>query len=476
MINNNANRRRLLQSLGLTGAAYFLPTLRNTPVANAQPRIPKRFVIFYTHHGVLPWQWATGATGTNFELGPMLEPLAAHKADLQMLSGVDQRALDVTRFGMCGHATGEAGSLTGQTQVNQAKARGNGPSIDFHISEGLKKLNGGKSPTLLDAVRQVMADRMHNLSLWGQPYSSPAGNLPVEYNPQVTFNRMFANGVPSAMTTAVDPTPFNKRRSVLDYANGEFKAVADRMGKFESDRLTQHADLIRDLEAKLAGMSQMQMGGGGVTAQCAKPSGVTATSGSSGWWGVTSKSVPLLMQAAVACDLTRVFCIQCQEPAPSAFGYTPGSVGTSDLHDLVHKLDVNKKEANDKARLDIAKVYYRKHAEIYADLIQKLKDIKEADGNSALYHTAFLWAGEIAQPGHSYNNNKWIVAGRAGGYLKTGYMHAWQGADVVWVSAKNGPSPSNGDVFATLANAVGVPTPTFGLPAVFKGEVEAMKA
>jgi len=475
MSNTNANRRRLLQSLGLTGAAYFLPTLRNTPIARAQTGIPKRLVIFYTHHGVLPWQWATGSTGTTFELGPSLAPLAAHKMDLQLLSGVDQKALDVSRRDGCGHATGESGSLTAQTQVNQAKARGNGPSIDYHVSEGFKRLNGGKSPTLLDSVRSVMADRMHNLSLWGQPYSSPTGNLPVEYNPQTTFTRMFANGVPTGTKTTVDPIPFNKRRSVLDYANGEFKSVANRMGKYESERLIQHSDLIRDLEAKLAGMSVQMTNGGGVTAQCARPNGIAATSGSSGWWDATSKSVPLLMQAAIACDLTRVFCIQCQEPAPSAFGYTPGAVGTTDLHDLVHKLDVGMKEDNDKSRLDIAKVYYRKHAEVFADLIQKLKDIKEADGNSALYHTAFLWAGEIAQPGHSYNNNKWIVAGRAGGYLKTGYLHAWQGDNVVWTADKPA-APSNGDVLATLANAVGVPTTTFGLPSAFKGEVAAMKA
>jgi len=76
----NFNRRTLGRSLGLAGASMFLPNLRGLRAAGGGPA--KRFLIFYTQHGTLPWLWRPKGTGTNFELGPLLAPLESYKKDL----------------------------------------------------------------------------------------------------------------------------------------------------------------------------------------------------------------------------------------------------------------------------------------------------------------------------------------------------------------------------------------------------------
>ncbi|MDX2024693.1 MAG: DUF1552 domain-containing protein [Deltaproteobacteria bacterium] len=461
---NSINRRQVLQSLGLGGAATFLPTLRR---ASAATKIPTRFVIFYTQHGTLPWLWTPKGTRDNFELGYLHEPLAAFKKDLILLGGVDSKGIDQgPNDANCGHARGQAGSLTAQTQIKGKL--GNGISIDAHVATGLAAQNGGKSPTALPLVHAGILDKSPNLSLWGTPYHQGPGKVvSPEYNPQVIFSRLFPTG--KAPDRMMDTSAFDQRKSALDFIKDEFNIVGNKMGKAERERLVQHATLVNELKLRIDAT-----GGGG--ASCSAPTGIKANAGNAGWWANTSDAMPKLMQAAFACDLTRVFCFQVEEPAPSAFGYTPGAAGTTDLHDLVHKLDVNKKEDQDKARLDIAKRYYRLHSDLFAKVLNLLTELKEADGKPMLYHTAVLWCGEIAQPGHSYHNNKWLLAGNLGGYLKPGQFLSYDNDNVRWGPSDSPNVPSNGDLFTTIANGMGVPTTKFGHPAACRGELADIKA
>lgn len=464
---NTLSRRTLLEGLALGTAGTLLPSIGRQ--ARAAGEIPKRFVVFYTQHGTLPWLWRPTGSRTDFKMGPLLEPLEMHKQDLILLGGIDMKGLDqASNNAGCGHARGQAGSLTASTQLNGK--RGNGPSIDYHIAQGFKANNGGTSPTPLQYLHAGILDKSPNLALWGQPYHSGPGQLlPIEYNPANVLKSLFPNGMAPTPTQMVDTKAIARRRGVLGFLNEEYRAVGDAMGKFEKERLEQHADLLSDLSSRIDKQ-------GNAGAGCALPMNIKPNSGGAGWWGNTSDAMPRLLQAAFACDRVRVMCLQVEEPAPSSYGYTPGNFGTNDLHDLVHKLDVGRKDANDANRLEAAKRYYRHHAELFAKVLGLLKDIKEADGKPMLHHTAVLWAGEIAQPGHSYHNNKWIVAGQAGGYLKTGQFLDLRDDGVYWEKASPATNHSNSDLFITLANAVGVKTTAFGAPGSFKGEIADIKA
>lgn len=477
LIKKTVDRRTLLKGLGLAASAQLLPTLRPAYAANG--KIPTRFVIFYTQHGTLPWLWsplpkagAPAPTQTDWEFNYLLTPLADYKKDITLLGGIDSKALDAGHTGECGHATGQMGSLTSNKQVAQKLAAG--PSIDQFIAAELAKANGGNSPTLVPTSQLGIMDTAPNYSLWGQPYMAMKGDkvtaLGVTSNPTTAYLQLFKNFNPGAADASL-----GKRKTVLDWVTKEYGKVGDVLGSAEKARLQAHADLVSSFQQRLT-----NAGGGGSAPSAAcmtKPDAnlFTTNKGSAGWWENTSTAMPKLMQLAFACDVTRIVALQVQEPPPRAFGYMPGQYGTTDLHDLVHKLDVDKKDTgNDPDRLGVAKAYYKVHADLFASVLKNLADLKEADGSRMLDHTVVLWCGEIAQPGHSYCNNKWLYAGSGGGYLKTGQFFGWDGDMSRGTGSPN--VPSNGDLFVTIANAMGVPATTFGEPTACKGAISALKA
>lgn len=460
------NRRDIIRGLGLAGASAFLPNLRPAAAASS---IPKRFLIVYTQHGTMPWLWRPQGTPANYTLGRLLAPLEPYKKDLILIDGLDFKGLkgpgSKDDLG-CGHARGQSSSLTANIQTQGATAKAGGPSIDFYIADGLKQANGGKSPTAVPSQLAAIVEQRPNVMTWGQPYQSAAGQTVLPERDALTvYKRLFPNGTP-AMTNAASKDDLI-RKSALDFLSTEYRVIQDRLGKFERDRLEQNVTLIKDLRQRL------DLGGGASNAACKAPVGVKANKVQSNYydpliWENTRPTVPLLMQSAFACDVTRVFGIHVEDPPPRIYG---GTGGYAQTHDLVHALDVNGKGGPVAA----AEKMYLEFTKIFAEALGLLSAVKEADGKSLLYHTCVLWCGELAQPGHSTANAKWLTAGQLGGYLKTGQWLSYGGDEVRWVDGEKGDAvPSNGDVFTTIANGMGVPTQRFGVNT--KGEIAAMKA
>ena len=91
------SRRSLLKASALSPlAAQLLPELRN--VAYAQENVPTNFVMVYTYQGQWPDLWASGS-GTGFQLGQTLQPLAAFKNDLILTKRLFMRSADLNPAG-----------------------------------------------------------------------------------------------------------------------------------------------------------------------------------------------------------------------------------------------------------------------------------------------------------------------------------------------------------------------------------------
>ncbi len=468
----NMNRRDLAKAFGVAGASMFLPNLRSAQAAGTPP---KRLLIFYTQHGTLPWLWKPQGSGTNFTLGPMLAPLEPYKKDLILIDGLDFKGLkgagskdDFT----CGHARGQSSSLTASIQTEGATAKAGGPSIDYHIANGLIKENNGKPVTAVPVVQAAIIENRPNVMSWGQPYQPAAGqNVLPEHDALKVYNRLFPNGAPSSGDTApmVDNKEGLQRKASLNFLSREYRLLQDKLGKFERDRLEQHANLVSDLQQRV----DLVSAGGGPTVACKAPQGVKANKKQNAYydpliWENTRPTVPLLAQAAFACDLTRVFAIHVEDPPPRIYG---GAPGFSSTHDMIHKVYVGPKTGPVETALKMYGVF----TSIFKETLDLLASVKESDGKSLLYHTAVLWCGELAQPGHSTANCKWLTAGQLGGYLKTGQTLTYDDDRINFIDGSKGDAvPSNGDVFTTLANGMGVPTTAFGVNT--KGELAAMKA
>jgi hypothetical protein len=468
------SRRDFARAMGLTGASLFLPNLR-AAAASAPP--PRRFLIVYTQHGTMPWLWRPTGNPDNYQLGPLLAPLASYKRDIILLDGLDFKGLkgpgSKDDLQNCGHARGQASSLTAHIQTQGATAKSGGPSIDYYISDGLKAQNGGKPVTTVPLVQAAIVEQRPNVPSWGQPYQQVPGQtvLP-ERDALVVYNRLFPNGLPAGPSdTGAAAKEAAQRKAALDFVAGELKIAENKLGRFERQRLEQHASLVSDLQQRIDLMSSGSSQAGSNPA-CKAPTGVKANKVQSNYydplvWENTRPTVPLLAQAAFACDLTRVFAIHVEDPPGRLYG---GTGGYASPHEMVHGIQMDNKTGPSQCT-----PFYLEFAKVVKDVLDLLSSVQESDGKPLLHHTCVLWCSELANADHTTANSKWLTAGSLGGYLKPGQWLSYDGDEKRVVDGDRGDAvPSNGDVFTTIANGMGVPTKAFGINT--KGELAAMKA
>ena len=80
------SRRTVLRGIGATIALPFLDAM--VPAAKAAAKPANRFLTFYVPNGMAMEYWSPKGEGTTFELSPILEPLAPHRDQLTILSGL----------------------------------------------------------------------------------------------------------------------------------------------------------------------------------------------------------------------------------------------------------------------------------------------------------------------------------------------------------------------------------------------------
>jgi hypothetical protein len=450
------NRRRMLATLGAGGAATLLPSLRG---AYAQSNVPTRFVVFYTQHGTLPDPWkpkGPGGTGTPtemaFELGELHQPLASHKQDLVLLSGLDMRSWAKSQLQACGHVNGQCHSLTNVPQ--QSKTTASGPSIDQYIVNQWKQKNGGTSPTAVPSLTLGVAGDGY----FGQnAFFSGAGQLvPLESSPSKAFQRLFPNGMAPGTGTGDGGASVRRRSQAMDLALGEYAAVGNLLGKAEQAKLSTHADMITDLKSRLAKMPAVT---------CSAPAAPKASVGFTDGGDAMIK----LVQSAFACDLTRVASLWVGSTPDSLCGYSGGMFGSTDTHDLIHKVDGDLR--NDAGAVGVVKKFHIAYAAMFNKLLDALAAVPESDGKTMLDHTIVLWAGELAQGGHGCTNLKWVLGGGGATKLKTGRYLNWGDFNRCEYCGDDNV-PSNGDLFASIATLIGFPTSTYGTGS--KGPIAAL--
>src|SRR5438093_9452139 len=79
-------RRTILKGLGTTMALPFLDAMLPRGRAAAKP--VHRFQTFYVPNGMAMEYWTPKGEGSAFELSPILEPLAAYRNQMLVLSGI----------------------------------------------------------------------------------------------------------------------------------------------------------------------------------------------------------------------------------------------------------------------------------------------------------------------------------------------------------------------------------------------------
>lgn len=434
------SRRTLLRGLG---TALALPTLEAMlpGSARAQTMRPKRFVAFYVPCGIRMNRWTPAGTGANYTLSPTLQPLGAYngaasiKDDVLVLSGLANRP--ARPDGPGDHASGTGAFITcaHPFKTSGADIR-NGISFDQVLANAWRGqtrfaslelgIDGGGGSGDCDSGYSCAYAR--NIA-----WASATQPLAKETEPRAVFDRLFA-GVDPNQTAAAVAKRKRYKQSVLDAVKEDANALNGKLGTTDQRKMDEYLTGVRELETRV---------------QTEQPSTCAPGTRPQGWTDIRDKADQMLDLIAFAfqCDLTRSVTYM-QQNAGSGYVYRFLNSGGGAITDGHHTLSHH---GGDTGKNDALEVINRWEVEQFAKLSRKLKAITEPDGSTVLDNSALFFSSEIEDgDSHSHLNMPILLAGKAGNALRTGQHLQFPNA------------PSLGNLFVTVAQAMGLPTTSFG--------------
>jgi len=403
MTGHRFSRRTML---GTAGAVLALPILEaqlnghGTAFADEVP-LPTFFGVFSWGNGVRPEFWipAAAGTGDTWSLSRNLQPLAAVKDYLCVISGTSILSVrDQHPEGASHIYTGTDYSPPPPEAGRFPEATPQGPSIDQIVAQAV---GGGLPYRSLELAIYPEVEKNEGIISQCISHSGPnSPNFP-SYEPAEVFDRLFRNLPPDpGGGVVVDPRQ-KYRSSVLDVVAGDISRLQTRVGAADRARLQQHFDSVRDLEHTLAGLG----GPATVPASCTTPERPVATTD----FEAKNQAMARVLAMALACGQTRVFTYQLAGTRDFHSWDAAGVPGN--YHSLTHETGAAAFEA-------IGKVNTYQQ-ERFADLLSVLAQTSYGAG-TLLDQCAILATSEVAT-GADHKGADWpiVIAGRGGNAIKT---------------------------------------------------------
>jgi hypothetical protein len=390
------SRRTILRGmLGGAAVSVGLPLLEaflnDTATAHADGApLPKRFGIFFWGNGVLPDRWVPAGTGPDWEPSPILMPLAGIKKKLSVVSG-----MKVYTGNTVPHGSGPVGLLSGAPFPAGDTSTFAKPSIDQVIANEI----GGD--TRFRSLELGVERSTSSLS-----YNGPHSINPQEASPIAFFQRVFGPDFTlPGDTPKIDPK-LALRRSVLDAVQADAARLQMKLGAVDKARLDQHMTGIRELEMRLLKFEQNPP----MLAACSLPKQPSADYpdiDGRPQLSAVSRVMADTLALALACDQSRVFSMWFSTPVDNVL-YPSAKAGH---HQLTHD------EPDPQPQVQAILTFIMTEL---AYFLGALDGVKEGDGtlldNCAVLCTTDCSLGRS----HSVEDYPILVAGTAGGALKTG--------------------------------------------------------
>lgn len=429
------NRRTFLRGAGAALALPFLEAM--TPrAAVAAEAAPKRFLAYYVPNGIHMAKWTPATEGAGFAMTEILAPLAAHKDDLLVLSGLVNRP--ARPDGPGDHASGTGAFLTA---MHPYKTEGsdiqNGVSLDQYIAQSLDLksttrfgsiqlgMEGGGSTGNCDSGYSCAYAR--NIS-----WASEKSPVPKITDAQRAFDYIFS-GIDPTATAAAQARKKAYRQSLLDFVREDATNLQKKLGARDIAKLDEYLSGLRDLEIRIN-----QDTNGPICTPPDLAQGFTNYAGK-------AKLMSDIMATAFECDLTRVMSFMLDN-AGSGRNYQaePGVMVSGNHHEISHHQGIQ--ENFDKlTQIDIWEVRQ------LAYLLDQLKARTDVDGNSLLHNTTIFFSSEISDGNrHNHDDMPVLVAGRGGGAFNTGRHVRYNDVTVA-------------NLFVSIAQNMGVQTTSFGM-------------
>lgn len=412
------NRRTALRGVLTTGATLSvgLPLLESmlndegTALAQSNDPLLPLYVTWFFGNGTLPGRWKPASTGSgsSWALSPQLEPLAALKSHLTVISGLEG-ALVVSGLE---HPTGSAAATTGAPLSGNAVRA---PSIDQLVADAtsagaaFRSIEVGVTP----ATPGGNQDSLHTVS-----HNGPNSRNNPEFDPRAVFARLFGGFEPSADDAAADlaARTTTVRRSVLDSVLADGAALQQRLGAADRQRVESHLDAIRAIELRLDQMDRATIVGcGDLVAPTSGPDAASEAPPE------VNSAMAELTALALACERTRVATFMFALPAAHVYYRHLAPDMNADFHDTICHTDAG--DASNQPRVDTGVIYAMR---CLGEFLQILADTPH--GATTLLDAALVYVTSDTAWGKVHDRTEWPVlfAGKAGGRLRGDEHHNFQ--------------------------------------------------
>ncbi|HEY6078102.1 MAG TPA: DUF1552 domain-containing protein [Polyangiaceae bacterium] len=459
------SRRKLLGGMSALTVALASPIWKSATAfgQDANAKAAKRFIGVFSANGTIAKQFFQ--TGTESELplttmAPILAPLDAYKDKLTVLKGVHMYSTVENELGATNglegenfapgkpggpHMKGPGAMLTGGSLLAGSFTGSGGPagwadrqSVDQYIAERIGMTT--KFPSLEFGVRIEGQEPLRVISYRGANQPNTAVDDPFKM-----YARIFEN---ANLTDAELQKLLAERQSVLDFIKDDITRLEGRVSTEDKAKLEAHLGGIRKIEQGLQN-----------SANACQPLAMPAKYDPRAMdkFPDASKLQMDLMLLAQICGMTRVSTFMFANA--DSWQYYPWLGVNEEHHELSHAGDADTAAIEKLVKINVW------HAEQFLYMIDALAKAQEVDGSSMLDSSLVLWGNELgAGNTHTYKDIPWVIAGSAGGYLKTGRQVNYQNA------------PHN-DLLVSVCNAMGLADVTsFGIPGVCRGPLQGLTA
>lgn len=400
------HRRNFLRGAGATLALPFLESLRPAKTYAQSASAPTRMFAFYVPNGIHMADFTPTQAGSTYALPAILSSLAPHRADVLVLSGLDNEPATAQGDGNGDHARGTSAFLTCAHPVKTEGANlFVGPSMDQLVADhysGQTRLRslelgceGGGSTGGCDSGYSCAYTR--NIS-W-RTASTPMAK---EISPRSVFDRLFAGMSPDE-TLAQTRRRRLYRQSILDYVREDATTLQARVGLRDRQKLEEYLTGVRELEIRIDALTEAPGN------QCRATEAPTETPAD---FERYVQSMLDLVVLAFRCDLTRVATFMLGNGSSNrSFGF----LGVSGSH---HELSHHQGDPAKHAALRTINTW---EVAQFAYLIERLKQVEETDGSNLLDHSLLLFSSEVADGNsHGHANLPVLLAGHGGGEIVSG--------------------------------------------------------
>lgn len=216
----HAHRRRFLQAVGGT---FALPALDTFAQADdvSRPQPVRNLVCVGTFLGFYQKAFFPQEAGRDYELTPLLQPLAEHRQDFTVFSGLDHRAPN-------GHGAW-SNFLCGQTPLSYSLDQIVADQIGDRSRFPSIQLSAGKASRTMSHTKQGTA-------------------LPMILRPSVLYGKLFASPENRARSEYL----LRSGHSALDAVMADAKRLQKNVSAPDRQKLGEYFDSLRDVEKRMA--------------------------------------------------------------------------------------------------------------------------------------------------------------------------------------------------------------------------------